>query len=178
MSLAHGPDAVSPDGRIVERLRSMSYIEMYGEAMFGLMLEHGGALTPEQRRKIEACRLLEVEMSELLCKHLALELGLPIGALSHRPLTASEKKTIHEQSWQARMEALETVASVIVAAARELKTAYSRRQPTLCNTLLAHALMLRDFAHHEAEGDVDRSLGGVVSLLGADAREALLAFQR
>jgi hypothetical protein len=75
------------------------------------------------------------------------------------------------------MAALETAASAMIPPVRELKVLYAARQPRLCNTLLAHALMIRDFAHAESEGEPERSLGRIVSLLEQDAREALLQFE-
>jgi hypothetical protein len=141
------------------------------------MLEHGGRLSFEQRRKIEACRLLTVEMAELIHHHFVLHLGLPLSAPSTLTFGPGLHTAIHEESWQARMIGLELATTPAVAHFRELKSQYAARAPKLCNTLLAHALMVRDFAHREAEGEPEHSLGGVVSLLGAEGREALLLFQ-
>ena len=176
MSLAHR-EAFTKGGQVVDLLSWIYEIELYGEAMYALMLEHGGPLTAQQRRKVEACRLLEIQMTELLGTHLVLELGVSLNISLNRAHSRLERTIIHGKSWQSRMAALEAAAAGMVGPLRELKILYAERQPMLCNTLLAHALMIRDFAHAEAEGDVDGSLGRIVSLLDEGAREALLQYQ-
>lgn len=164
------------DARAIELLRSMHAVEMYGEMMFALMLENGGPLSSCQRCKIEACRLLEVDMAEMISNHVTLELGLKLAPPEQPALTAAQHAAIHEQDWRRRMMAVEVVAAGVIAPFRELKTLYADRQPKLCNTLLAHALIIRDFAHHEVEGDTELSLGGVMSMLRDETMAALSHF--
>src|SRR5436853_119793 len=68
MSIAHR-EALTKGGPVVDLLSWIYEIELYGEAMYALMLEHGGELTADQRRKVEACRLLEIQMTEFLGTH-------------------------------------------------------------------------------------------------------------
>ncbi len=176
LSPAANGDLIAVDARVIELLRSMHAVEMYGEMMFALMLENGGPLSSCQRCKIEACRLLEVDMAEMISNHITLELGLALAPPDPPALTSAQHAAIHEQDWRRRMTAVEVVAAGVIAPFRELKTLYADRQPKLCNTLLAHALIIRDFAHHEVEGDTELSLGGVMSMLRDETMAALSHF--
>ncbi len=176
MTPAGKDDLVSVDGRVIELLRSMHAVQMYGEMMFALMLENGGPLSSCQRCKIEACRLLEVDMAEMISNHITLELGLKLVPPEQPALTAAQHAAIHEKDWRRRMTAVGVVAAGVIAAFRELKTLYAARRPKLCNTLLAHALIIRDFAHHEVEGDTELSLGGVMSMLRDETMVVLSHF--
>ena len=168
---------VASDTRIMALLRSLYALELRGETMFALMLENGGSLTLEQRGKVEACRLLLIEMAESLSNHITLELGLPLACPDELVLSPISLSAVHAGSWRARMTALEAAVVGVIAHFRELKALYSARQPRLCNTLLAQALVIRDFAHREADGDADRSLGCVMRLLGEDGKLSLARFQ-
>ncbi len=173
-----GQGPVAKDARIVELLRSAYEAELRSESMFALMLEHGGPASLDQQGKIEACRLLEIDMSALLSDHITLELGLPLRRPQDPAATVPPDPTaIHCRAWPSRMAAVEAVAVEDIAAFRDLKALYADRQPMLCNTLLAHALMIRDFARREADGETEDSLRGVLSLLSPGAREALARFE-
>src|SRR5438874_1718362 len=132
MSIAHR-EAFTNGGPIVELLSWIYEIELYGEAMYALMLEHGGELTADQRRKVEACRLLEIQMTELLGTHLVLELGVCVNPSLNRAHSSLERAIVHGRSWRRRMAALETAAAEMLGPLRELKLMYATRQPTLCN---------------------------------------------
>lgn len=173
---ARATDIVAVDARVIELLRAMHALEMYGEMVFALMLENGGPLSSSQRCKIEACRLLGVDMAEMISNHITLELGLALAPSDPPALTPAQHAAIHEQDWRRRMIAVEVVAAGVISPFRELKTLYADRQPKLCNTLLAHALIIRDFAHHEVEGDTELSLGGVISMLRDETMVALSHF--
>ncbi len=172
--------ASSPDeadrARIVWLLRSLHDVQLYDEALFALMLEHGGPLTLDQRCKIEACRLLELAMGRRLSDHLVLNKGDGIGPPGRGRLSAAGYTAVHQTAWKSRMAALEASVDEVIPSFRELKALYADREPDLCNTLLAHVLVLREFARLEAQGEGERSLTGVLSLLGAEAREALSQF--
>src|SRR5438552_2812245 len=126
MSIAHR-EALTKGGPVVDLLSWIYEIELYGEAMYALMLEHGGELTADQRRKVEACRLLEIQMTEFLGTHLVLELGVSLNPSLNRAHSSLERTIIHGKSWRKRMAAVETAAAEMLGPLRELKLLYAKR---------------------------------------------------
>jgi hypothetical protein len=167
----------APSGATANTLLRMFYVtQVYSVETFGYMLESYQGLSADHRRKIEACRRLALAISRRLRDHITRDLGLDLKPPARARQAARTLATQQTASWADRMTELEQGAYRAVTAARALKALYGAEQPTLCATLLAHEMALRDFARDELDGEGETSLAGILALLGPDDRAAIAAF--
>ena len=157
-------------------LRMLYVTEVYSAETFAYMLETYRGMTPDQRRKFEACRRLELTMSRRLHDHLTLDLGLRVRPPPRARQAAETLAPLPDGSWFDRMTELEGGSIRGVSGFRTLKSLYGDREPTLCATLLAHEMALRDFARDELDDQTDSSLDRILALLGDEDRRAIAAF--
>ena len=156
-------------------LRMLYVTEVYSAETFARMLETYRGLSGDQRRKLEACRRLELAMSRRLHDHLTRDLGLPVRTPPRARQAAETLASLPHGAWSERMTELEGGSIRGVTGFRTLKALYGEREPNLCATLLAHEMALRDFARDELDGQPDCSLDRILKLLGAEDRRAVAA---
>src|SRR5271156_1624163 len=145
-------DGPSDPGSIVSLLRMFYVSEVYGAAANAYMQRNYHGLTPDHRRKLEACRLLMAETAERLLTHLTRELKVEV----HRPTRAEEMApliaTLPHGSWHERLLMQEDVSVRGVEAYRKLRAIYGEAEPLLCASLIAKDIAMRDFARDELDG--------------------------
>jgi hypothetical protein len=155
----------------------MFYVsEVYGVAANAYMQREYRGLTDDNRRKLEACRLLMAETAERLRAHLSESLGVevrpPTRAEEMAPLIAS----LPHGSWHQRLVALEDVSVRGVDAYRKLRGIYGEAEPLLCASLIAKEIAVRDFARDELDGETESSVEQIVALLSPESQMALARF--
>lgn len=165
------------DQMVASLLRMLFVTEVYSAAAFAHMLATYEGLSRDQRRKLEACRRLEVTMGGRILDHLTLGLGLQI---KHPPRAKQAGESLAPQrhaTWPERMTEMESGSIRGVMGFRTLKGMYGEREPALCATLLAHEMALRDFARDELDGETGFSINRVLALLGPEDQAAVAAFE-
>jgi hypothetical protein len=161
-------------GATAETLLRMLYVTaVYGAECFAYMLETYAGLTPEHRRKLEACRRLELAMSQRLMRHLTDDLGLTVKPPARARQAAKTLVTLQHASWFDRMAEIEGAAIRGVAAGRTLKAIHGDREPNLCAVLMAREMALRDFARDEMDDEPEFSIDRVLALLSPEDRAAV-----
>jgi hypothetical protein len=158
-------------------LNLMYAARVYAIEAFNYMLETYAHLTPDQRRKFEACRRLEIAMCRRLFSHLTNDLGLtvrPPGRI--RQVAVSLAVAGRNGTWFDGMTDLEGAAIRGVQSCRMLKALYQHRDVNLCATMLASRMALRDFARDELDDLTDVSLDRILALLSAEDRQAIADF--
>jgi hypothetical protein len=161
---------------VVSLLRRMYGARVYVAETFSYMLENYTELTPDQRRKLHACRRLEIAMGRRLFTHLTQDLGLSVRppARVHQAVTLLAWP--RHATWFDKMGEMEQAAIRGVQVSRGFKTMYQSRDANLCATLLASRMALRDFARDELDEMPEVSLGQVLALLDTEDREAIASF--
>ena len=163
-------------GSVAGLLRMFYVSEVYGVAANAYMQREYRNLTPDNRRKLEACRLLMGETAERLRAHLSetlrVEVRPPTRAEEMAPLIAS----LPHGTWHQRLVALEDVSVRGVEAYRKLRVIYGEADPHLCASLIAKEIAVRDFARDELDGETETSVERIVALLSPDSQAALVQF--
>jgi len=178
---APGAKPASPpegSGATAETLLRMLYVTaVYGAECFAYMLETYVGLTPDHRRKLEACRRLELAMSQRLLRHLTDDLGLTVKPPARARQAAKTLATLQHASWFDRMNDIEGAAIRGVTATRTLKALHGDRDPKLCAVLMAREMALRDFARDEMDDEPGYSIERVLALLSPEDRAAVARFE-
>ncbi|HEY1929176.1 MAG TPA: hypothetical protein VGG92_17065 [Caulobacteraceae bacterium] len=172
-----GAQEGSSDLSSVAGLLRMFYVsEVYGVAANAYMQREYRNLTPDNRHKLEACRLLMIETAERLRAHqaeaLRVEVRPPTRAEEMAPLIAS----LPHGTWHQRLLALEDVSVRGVEAYRKLRGIYGEAEPHLCAFLIAKEIAVRDFARDELDGETETSIERIVALLSPESQAALGQF--
>jgi hypothetical protein len=171
-----------PEGAALDEaaasLRRMLYVsQVYAGETYARMLTTYHGLSPGQRRKIEACRRLEIARGRLLFDHMTGELGLALRPPSRARQAAITLAALPHGTWSERMADLEGASIRGVAGYRALRALYGARQPQLCALLLAQEMALRDFARDELDGETEESSLRIIALLSPEDRDAVAAFE-
>lgn len=149
-------------------LRMFYVSEVYGVETFACMLRSYQGLTPDQRRKLEACRQLEIAAVRLLLDHIVRTLRMEVRPPRRARQAAETLAPLKYASWDDRMAELEALAIRGVTSYRSFKNLYGHHAPTLCAWLLAKEMALRDFARDELDGETEGSIARITALLAAD----------
>ena len=173
-----GAQEGSSDLSSVAGLLRMFYVsEVYGVAANAYMQREYRNLSPDNRRKLEACRLLMSETAERLRAHLAdtlrVEVRPPTRAEEMAPLIAA----LPHGTWHQRLVDLEDVSVRGVDAYRKLRGIYGEAEPHLCAFLIAKEIAVRDFARDELDGETDTSIERIVALLSTESQTAFSKFE-
>jgi hypothetical protein len=172
-----GPrERASADETVVSLLRMLYVTQIYSAETFAFMLETFSGLTPQQRRKFEACRRLEAAIGRLLFEHLTLDLGQSFRPPSRARRAAETLAPPAYGTWFDYMTEIEAASIRGVQGARTLMGLYRAGAPRLCATLLASRMALRDFARDELDDLSDVSLDRILALLDDDDRRAVAEF--
>jgi hypothetical protein len=174
---SHLPAAVAVDETAISLMRMLYVTQVYAGETYARMLETYRGLSPDQRRKLEACRRLEIARGRLLFDHMAGDLGLAIKPPSRARQAAVTLAALPHGTWYERMTDLEGASLRGVAGYRTLRALYGAAQPQLCALLLAQEMALRDFARDELDGETAESALRMFALLSPEDREAVAAFQ-
>ncbi|HWE99646.1 MAG TPA: hypothetical protein VG248_07610 [Caulobacteraceae bacterium] len=169
------PREAAQEDPVVTMLDVLFVSEQYGAAAYAEILDTYQGLSDDQRLKINALRLVQLETVETLRKHLhdAFAMEAP---LSRR--AAEMGKAIADQpvaTWHDRMLRMEGICVRAVESYRVLRSLYGSRQPELCAKLLAMRLAMRDFARRELDGEHEQSLPPVLRLLSPEAQAQVAA---
>jgi len=164
-------------GSVSGLLRMFYVSEVYGVAANAFMQREYRNLSPDNRRKLEACRLLMAETAERIRAHLAdtlrVDVRPPTRAEEMAPLIAS----LPHGTWHQRLVALEDVSVRGVDAYRKLRGIYGEAEPHLCAFLIAKEIAVRDFARDELDGETETSIERIVALLSPESQEAFSHFE-
>lgn len=161
------------DDATISLLRMIYAAMVYAVETYDYMLEVYRGLTPDQRRKLEACRRLEVMMTRRLHDHLTIDLGLEVRRPRRARQAAEMLARLEHGSWADRMSDLEAVAIRGVSGFRSLKAIHGERAPNLCASLLAKDMAVRDMARDELDGEPGGGFDRVLALLSPEDREAV-----
>jgi hypothetical protein len=176
ISTLEKPDRAENSDDIATNLIRMLYVsQVYSAEAFGYVLETFTNLTADQKRKFEACRLLEITVSQRLLRRLTDDLSLTIRPPSRARQAAASLAPPRDGTWFDYMTELEAAATRGIQGARALKTLYQTQDANLCATLLASRMALRDFARDELDGQTQRSLHPILALLSSEDRSAVAA---
>lgn len=162
---AEKPRAASGEDPVVTMLDVLLVTEQYGAAAYAEILRSYQGLTPDQRVKINALRLLQLEAVDTLRTHLGRAFGVRT-RLSRR--AAEMGATIADQpsaTWHDRMLRMEGICVRAVESYRVLRNLYGSREPEFCARLLAIRLAMRDFARRELDGEGESALPHLLRLL-------------
>lgn len=161
------------DETLPELLQRAHAGEVLGEALFAALAAE--ADDPEERRKLEACRLLEEQTGATIAS-LARDLGIDVGdAGDHAEIGRRGADALAAMSWTDRMAAVADGTGVYRSLYGELEAALPDATDARLADIVAHEHALTGFARAEASGDPD-ALDGLVAAL-AQASRARLAGQ-
>lgn len=158
---------------VVELIRMFYVAEVYGVAATAYMQRAYAGLSSDQRRKLEACRLLMAQTGELLRDHLTTKMGVDVTAPTRAEEMAPLIANLPHGSWRDRLMAIEDASVRAVEAYRKLRELYGESEPQFCASLMAKEIALRDFARDELDGEAERSLDRIIALLSPQAQAAL-----
>lgn len=139
--------------------------EIVGEAIFERLLDKADWLSPDQRWKIDVCRLLEAQTKRAIERHFQAKFKRAPRDTGRRREGEDLGDTLAAADWPTLIEAYETETNVALAYYRELTRLHFTEEPGFCANLSAHELGLRDFARDEANAESDIAITRVLALL-------------
>jgi hypothetical protein len=125
--------------------------EVLGEALFTALAE--GADDPEERRKLEACRLLEAQTGAAIAS-LAADLGVSLGdAGDHAESGRRGAEVLAAMPWSECMAAVAEGTGVYRSLYADLQVVLGEGNDLRLTAIVAHEHALTAFAGAEARGD-------------------------
>lgn len=139
--------------------------EIVGQAIFERLLGKAHWLSPDQRWKIDVCRLLEAQTKRTIERHFQVKFRRAPRDLGRRREGEGLGDALVGTDWATLLQAYETETGKALAYYRELSRRYGAEEPGFCAKLTAHELGLRDFARDEVRGESGIAIARVLSLL-------------
>jgi hypothetical protein len=160
------------DDALTDLLQRAHDGEVLGEALFASLA--AGAEDADERRKLEACRLLE-EQTRATIASLARDLGVALAdADDHAEVGRRGAEALAAMGWTDRMAAVADGTGVYRSLYGDLEAALPDATDPRLAEIIGHEHALTGFARAEASGD-PAALDGLLAALSSANRARLAA---